>query len=839
MVRVRILLSVLFSIYPFAGLALGADPLFEVPRLDGIRIDGQTKDWGDRGFRVEMMKDENGRYLPVSDFDAGFRLGWNTQGLLVLIRAQDDVFAESPSEAELWSLDGVEMYMATRKGGSDMVQPCITPGMDPLHPTLRWHIHDYRQSPALAQVTATVDAASARMDAGYVIEACIPWSNLGLDPSVGDEIAFQIYVNDADGPEKKLSAKWFPRGETHADTKNMHRVILSTNTSAPSLASAEGSYENMQSVKISVFGTAELAGKSIAVEAAGRTLATGAFKSVEGRATALLNVPMPPRGERYPLLDVMSGGQVIATASLPSPEEIASKELIWSEFKLVPFSFVGERLPAADFANRGDAEKLIGAYANTVQYYDAEGHAVVSAVKTGRYRAILQIQPEQGRPFRRFLTAYRHPDEVRNFRPWKYDPHARLDFPQEFGLEAGVLKNHTNDVNRLIAELLMEATQNDQRGALLLAGLHDAQSEPDSELSQEPTDHIERQGWVAFKREYYGMAKRFPKPFVAPQPVDGLPAPELREGSCAEAGVAANAVEKIDALLENWAVDADEAFAVCLARHGVVFFHKAYGLRDGAPMTVDTPSWMASITKLMSGTLMMMLVDQNLVRLDDRIEDYLPPFRGMDMKTPLTVRHLYTHTSGLWDHWGDHMNDLEERVAYHAPYLAVGERFQYNGVGFALGGKIIELVSGEAVPLFYKHHLLGPLGMTHTRVGGTSGDAASTPLDMARLGQMLLNGGAYGPMRYLSEETFRQMLPQTLTKTLGPTATKQYGIGTDTMGCDTLGEGTFGHGAASAATFLISPSNDLVIVMCRNSAGRNFDKYHPEFLRTVAEVMNK
>lgn len=822
-----------------AAAASAAEPVFDVPRLDGVVIDGRPADWGDRGFRVEVMKDEGGRYLPAADFDAGFRLGWDDEGFLVLARARDDVFVEAGSEAELWRLDGAEMFLATRKNGPDMVQPCITPGMDTNFPSLRWHIHDYRQDPALTAVTATVEAASSRTADGYVIEARIPWTDLGLRPAVGDEVAFQIYLNDADGPEKKISVKWFPRGETHADTKNMHRVVLSTNASAPVVAAASAEYERMERVRIAVLGAAELAGGDLVVRSAGMTLATGVLKAAEGRSSADIAIPMPPRGESYAGLEIVSGGRVIATAELPDPEELASKELIWMDCKLFPFSFSGERLPGADFENRCDAERLLGAYEKSVQYVDADGHSVTSAVEAGRYGAILTVRPAAGKPLVRFLTAYRLPDSMRDFRPWRYDPRLSLAIPGELQLEPAVVEQHSNDVNRMVVDVLMETLWSDPRGAILLAGLHDAQSRADPQLSREPTGFIERQWWVDFKRRHYGMEDKFPEPFVAPRPIAGSAAPALREGACGEAGAATDAAEKIDALLTRWAADTDEAFAVCLARHGVVFLHKAYGTRDGKPMTVNTPSWMASITKLMSGTLMMMLVDQGKVALDDRIEDYLPAFRGVRTKAPITVRHLYTHATGLDGHWGDYMNDLEERVAYYAPYLPVGERFVYNGAGFAVGGKIIEMVSGECIPLFYKHHLLGPLGMTNTEVTGTSGDAASTPLDMAKLGQMLLNRGAYGDMRFLSEETFAAMLPEKLTKTLGPTATKQYGIGTDWMGQDVLGEGTFGHGAASAATFLVSPGKDLVVVMCRNSAGRNFEKYHPEFLRAVAESLEK
>ena len=105
-----------------------------------------------------------------------------------------------------------------------------------------------------------------------------------------------------------------------------------------------------------------------------------------------------------------------------------------------------------------------------------------------------------------------------------------------------------------------------------------------------------------------------------------------------------------------------------------------------------------------------------MVQLDDPVDLYLPALRGIALDTPLTVRHLYTHTNGLrldfaypgdWiDHWGDDLNDLEEVIAGYYPYLEVGKGFGYNGVGYALGGKVMEMVTGEAIPALYLHHLL-------------------------------------------------------------------------------------------------------------------------------------
>jgi CubicO group peptidase (beta-lactamase class C family) len=311
----------------------------------------------------------------------------------------------------------------------------------------------------------------------------------------------------------------------------------------------------------------------------------------------------------------------------------------------------------------------------------------------------------------------------------------------------------------------------------------------------------------------------------------------LRKGTCKEAGMKDGTDAKLDALLTEWAADSDQAFIACVARHGVIVLHKAYGKRDGKDMTDTTRSYMASLTKLIQGTCMMMLVDQGLVDLDARVEAYLPEFKGVRTAKPLTVRHLFTHTAGMWGHWGDEVNDLEFRVAELAGRLEIGKKFDYNGMDLALASKIIEQISGQALPMFYKTHLLDPLECRDTGVTNSSYNAHSTALDMARIGQMLANGGAYGDKRFFSPATRDKMLPIKLTALLGPDTQVTWGVGCAWMDNNVLGERTFGHGSAASATLRIDPDNDVVVSMTRNSAGKNFDKYHARFIRAVADGM--
>ncbi len=424
-----------------------------------------------------------------------------------------------------------------------------------------------------------------------------------------------------------------------------------------------------------------------------------------------------------------------------------------------------------DYRDPDRAREVLGHYRLSVQAFDRNLVSVDRADRPGPYAVVALTVPERGATRRRFKTLVRIPAAIDP--SWHPDLDDHEQFAQRFGLDPARVIQARLSLARMIRNRAYESLSRDQAFVSLVAGLSLLGSSSESEPVARPAISAWRQWWLDLTRRLDGLDREYPDPFIGPTPIDGPPAPVLRVGSPEEAGVSPDAAEKIDAVLRAWADDTDEAFAVCVARHGVIILHAAYGERDGQPMSVYTPSWMASVTKPMSGSLMMMLVDRGLVDLDAPIDRYLPPLRGVPINRPLTVRHLYTHTSGLdrFPKWADELPDLADRIAIYYPYLRVGRKWVYHGTGYMLGGKIVENLSGEALPYFFKRHLLDPLEMTETVVTGTHDDARSVPLDIARFGQMLLNRGAYGRWRFFRPETFEAMCPRAWARSFPPTPT--------------------------------------------------------------------
>jgi CubicO group peptidase (beta-lactamase class C family) len=521
----------------------------------------------------------------------------------------------------------------------------------------------------------------------------------------------------------------------------------------------------------------------------------------------------------------------LVLAAEPAPlDEAATKVLLQTPIGFRPAMFEGETFPEVHL-DAAALEKVLGPFRTKVVVHNRTREEE-KAEKAGPYFAVVTLTPKNLPALTRYVTIVRLAKKPAD--DWKFDPAA----PEELATLARVPVERVKEQARLLADLARNRPfaelKTDPRFVAAVAGLSVTPPVEKSPVTRQNNALAQERGvWVTIRRRLAGLNQQFPGAVSMPDTVQDKESPEVRKGTPAEAGFKPDAAAKIDAVLTEWAETDDQAFAVCIVRHGVIVLHKAYGTRDGKPMTVDSPSWMASVTKPMSATLMMMLVDRGLVKLDDPVDKFVPALRGLRPEKPLRIRHLYTHTNGLekLPLSDDTLPDLEERLALVYPHIKVGEAWAYNGCGYAVGGKIIETVTGEAMPRVYEHHLLGPLEMTRTEVVGTHADAYSVPLDMAKFGQMLLNKGQYGQMRFMKPETFAQMLPRKLTEELGPGATKTFGIGLDGT------PSKFGHGAASAATFSVDVENDLVVVMTRNKMGKVQDRYNGKFWDAIKAGM--
>jgi CubicO group peptidase (beta-lactamase class C family) len=136
-------------------------------------------------------------------------------------------------------------------------------------------------------------------------------------------------------------------------------------------------------------------------------------------------------------------------------------------------------------------------------------------------------------------------------------------------------------------------------------------------------------------------------------------------------------------------------------------------------MSVATVFDLASLTKVFATTFgVMMLVDRGKIELDAPVFTYLPLFRGVS-KDSVTVRHLLTHSAGLyqWKPLYYHGSNSAKVLAYISDLdlrWPVGKERHYSDLGFMLLGYIIEHVSGRPLDQFLEMELYEPLGLQHT-----------------------------------------------------------------------------------------------------------------------------
>jgi CubicO group peptidase (beta-lactamase class C family) len=215
---------------------------------------------------------------------------------------------------------------------------------------------------------------------------------------------------------------------------------------------------------------------------------------------------------------------------------------------------------------------------------------------------------------------------------------------------------------------------------------------------------------------------------------------QLRPGTAQEAGLSAERVAHVADLAANWvAWGLTPALAVLVARRGIVVQHEAFGrltpAADAPPLARDTIFPVASVTKPITATAIMMLVEDGLLSLNRPVAEYIPEFVG-EGKEAVMVHHLLTHTSGLLENevWPyidkrsqagvqipppaeTHHPKLNEYLflGYDAPlWKSPGVEMSYCSYGYDLLGEIVRRVSGKALADFARDRIFEPLGMKDT-----------------------------------------------------------------------------------------------------------------------------
>jgi CubicO group peptidase (beta-lactamase class C family) len=193
---------------------------------------------------------------------------------------------------------------------------------------------------------------------------------------------------------------------------------------------------------------------------------------------------------------------------------------------------------------------------------------------------------------------------------------------------------------------------------------------------------------------------------------------------------AATATARVDSLFARWNTKSTPGCAVGVSRGGRSIFERAYGMADlehDVPATPATIYEAGSVSKQFTAAAVVLLAQDGKLSLDDDVRTHIPEVP--DYGTPITIRHLLTHTSGLRD-WGSvaaiagmprgsraytHAHVLDIVSRQKALNYPPGAAYSYTNTGYNLLVMIVDRVSGMPFAEFTRTRLFEPIGMRRTQ----------------------------------------------------------------------------------------------------------------------------
>jgi CubicO group peptidase (beta-lactamase class C family) len=352
----------------------------------------------------------------------------------------------------------------------------------------------------------------------------------------------------------------------------------------------------------------------------------------------------------------------------------------------------------------------------------------------------------------------------------------------------------------------------------------------------------------------------------------------LKSGAPEDVGMSAEGIKRAENVVQRLVdIGNTPSVVTLIARKGVIVLHKAFGkngdAEDANDLTVDAIFPVCSITKVMTATGIMILVEDGLVGLNRPVADYIPEFIG-EGKQDICVHHLLTHTSGLTDEMisvhaekkkgkveipecdSTENAHIHERLFYglDAPINEKpGKVMSYCSFGYMMLGEIIRRVSGKSYKDFMKERIFDSLGMVDTSVGisgpktsrivkrgsaaifhewlnseeccqgeSPAGGLYTTAMDLAIFASMFQNNGIYNGKRILSPASVATMtmnhIPGVSSEYRGEIFPEAYwglgwGInGTKKDGGDLFSPQAYSHWGAAGVFFCVDPVYETIQV---------------------------
>ena len=319
--------------------------------------------------------------------------------------------------------------------------------------------------------------------------------------------------------------------------------------------------------------------------------------------------------------------------------------------------------------------------------------------------------------------------------------------------------------------------------------------------------------------------------------------------------------QAVDALMQDIMAASDVPGAsIAIVHHGDVVYQPSYGVADRTtqqPATDSTMYQLASATKVIAGTAVMMLAEEERIALDDPVHAHLPELP--DAWRGVTIRQAMSHTSGLPGLIDPQTGDLRGGATMAAAWEAVQQQpladtstttWRYNQTGFEIARRIVERVSSQSWEAFAQERIFDPAGMGSTFFLGqpvpdssrlatpyredfaafdfadayeyyipTAAGLFSTSSDLARFATALTSG------QLLSTDTRAQMWASVPFDDSTIDAIEGYGIGWTVDAQED--HRRVWHSGGGKAIVVHYPDDGLTVILLTNRVG--FDVVSPAF----------
>ena len=216
-------------------------------------------------------------------------------------------------------------------------------------------------------------------------------------------------------------------------------------------------------------------------------------------------------------------------------------------------------------------------------------------------------------------------------------------------------------------------------------------------------------------------------------PSSTVNARDLKQGDWSGHGFTQGQKNDLESFMQGAIENGDIAGGtLALVHQGEVIFRGAFGYADletRRSFTMEAVYYMASVSKPVTATLMVILEDRGILSLDDPVEKWIPAFRGIEVKgqdqpaPPPLLWQALSHRSGLpgvadrGEEFGRYygaLSDVVDSLAGDGLAADPGTRYSYGQAGYKTAGRAAELATGKSFETLLDELLLKPLGMGHT-----------------------------------------------------------------------------------------------------------------------------